>query len=105
MEVGEEVLRRPCREVTGFGLTVHVAGGAGLAANQIEVDLRVFAWDCCLDDAGIRHVGHIVDPVLELPGPGARRDRKDALRQTADRREEVFARRAVKAAGLERPVT
>ncbi|GHH84594.1 hypothetical protein GCM10018781_74270 [Kitasatospora indigofera] len=31
------------------------------------------------------------------------RDRKDALRQTADRREEVFARRAARAAGLGRP--
>ncbi|OKI11814.1 peptide deformylase [Streptomyces sp. CB03911] len=181
-EVGEEVLQRPCREVTGFGtpelsalvddlfLTMHVAEGAGLAANQIGVDLRVFVWDC-LDDAGIRHVGHIVNPVLELPGPGvrrlvddlegclsvpgaamsvprtdhaavrgfdlngrplliegtgyfarclqhesdhlaghlyldrlSRRDRKDALRQTADRREEVFARRTVRAAGLGRPV-
>ncbi|MFD0261638.1 peptide deformylase [Kitasatospora indigofera] len=179
--VGEEVLHRPCREVTGFGtaelsaliddlfLTMHVAEGAGLAANQIGVDLRVFVYDC-LDDAEVRHVGHIVNPVLELPGPGARRlvddlegclsvpgaamavprtdhavvrgfdrdgepllvegtgyfarclqhesdhlaghtyldrlsgrDRKDALRQTADRREEVFARRAARAAGLDRP--
>ncbi|MFG2286402.1 peptide deformylase [Streptomyces sp. NPDC048595] len=178
--VGEEVLGRPCREVTAFGtpelsaliddmfVTMHVATGAGLAANQVGVDLRLFVYDCP-DDEGVRHVGHVVNPVLELPEAGGRRliddsegclsvpgatmsvprtdravvrgfdkdgdplviegtgyfarclqhesdhlvghtyldrlskaDRKDALRQMADRREEVFARRAEKAAGLGR---
>ncbi|MFG3227315.1 peptide deformylase [Kitasatospora sp. NPDC048194] len=178
--VGEEILHRPCREVTEFGtrelsaliddmfLTMHVAEGAGLAANQVGVDVQLFVYDCP-DDDGIRHVGHIINPVLELPEPGDRRlvddlegclsvpgaamavprtdhavvrgfdmdgrilviegtgyfarclqhetdhlightyldrlskrDRKDALRQMADRREEVFARRAMKAAGLGR---
>ncbi|WNM36083.1 peptide deformylase [Streptomyces sp. Li-HN-5-11] len=179
-EVGEEILRRTCREVTGFGtpdlsaliddmfLTMHVADGAGLAANQVGVDLRIFVYDCP-DDNGVRHVGHIVNPVLDeldragrqlidepegcLSVPGAvmdvprtdravvrgfdkdgnplviegtgyfarclqhetdhlfghlyldrlsARDRKAALRQTADRREQVFARRAANAAGLSR---
>jgi peptide deformylase len=54
-EVGEEVLRQP-----------------GLAANQVGVDLRLFVFDC-LDGRGGRHVGHIANPVLELPGPGERR--------------------------------
>ncbi|MEU8826144.1 peptide deformylase [Streptomyces sp. NPDC048636] len=178
--VGEEILSRPCREVTEFGtpelsaliddmfLTMHVADGAGLAANQVGVDLRLFVYDCP-DDEGIRHVGHLINPVLHLPDPGDRRlvdesegclsvpgatmavprtdravahgfdkdgsplviegtgyfarclqhesdhlvghtyldrlatrDRKDALRQMADRREDVFARRAAKAAGLGR---
>ncbi|WNI23665.1 peptide deformylase [Streptomyces sp. ITFR-16] len=178
--VGEEVLSRPCREVTEFGtselsaliddmfLTMHVADGAGLAANQVGVDLRLFVYDCP-DEEGIRHVGHLINPVLELPDPGSRRlvddvegclsvpgatmavprtdravvrgfdkdgrplviegwgyfarclqhetdhlightyldrlskrDRKDALRQMEDRREDVFARRATKAAGLGR---
>ncbi|MFE9453616.1 peptide deformylase [Streptomyces sp. NPDC006739] len=176
-EVGEEVLHKPCRDVTEFGpdlaaliddmfLTMYVADGAGLAANQVGVDLRLFVYDCP-DDDGIRHVGHIVNPVLEPLGaggrrlldegegclsvPGARmdvprpdravvrgqdkdgrplvvegtgyfarclahetdhthgyvyldrlskRERRQALRQTADRREEVFARRAAKAAAL-----
>lgn len=176
-EVGEEVLHRPCRDVTEFGpdlaaliddmfLTMYVADGAGLAANQVGVDLRLFVYDCP-DDEGVRHVGHIVNPVLETPGaggrrlldegegclsvPGAtmdvprpdravvrgrdkdgeplviegtgyfarclahesdhldghvyldrlsRRDRKEALRQVADCREAVFARRAAKAAEL-----
>ncbi|MFE9409290.1 peptide deformylase [Streptomyces sp. NPDC006704] len=82
--VGEEVLSRPCREVTEFGtpqlsaliddmfLTMYVADGAGLAANQVDVGLRLFVYDCP-DDYGIRHVGHIINPVLDLPGPGSRR--------------------------------
>ncbi|MGW1157088.1 peptide deformylase [Streptomyces sp. NPDC002519] len=179
-EVGEEVLRRPCREVTAaeFGspelaaliddmfLTMYVADGCGLAANQVGVDLRLFVYDCP-DEDGNRHVGHLVNPVVDEPGtagrrlldepegclsvPGAlrevprpdravvrgrdrngaslviegtgyfarcllhetdhlsghvyldrlsKRDRKDALRQMAERREEVFARRAAKAAEL-----
>jgi peptide deformylase len=148
-------------------LTMYVADGAGLAANQVGVDLRLFVYDCP-DDDGIRHVGHIVNPVLELPGPSSRRlvdefegclsvpgaamtvprtdravvrgldkdgnslavegtgyfarclqhetdhlfghtyldrlskrDRKEALRQMADRRDDVFAQRAIKAARLD----
>ncbi|MFF7725731.1 peptide deformylase [Streptomyces sp. NPDC008001] len=178
--VGEEVLSRPCQEVTEFGtpelsaliddmfLTMHVAEGAGLAANQVGVNLRLFVYDCP-DDSGIRHVGHIINPVLDLPEPGSRRliddgegclsvpgavmtvprtdqavvrgfdkdgnpvsiegtgyfarclqhetdhlfghtyldrlpkrDRKDALRQMEDRRESVFAQRAIRAARLGR---
>ncbi|MFD5077407.1 peptide deformylase [Streptomyces sp. NPDC058371] len=178
-EVGEGVLHRPCRDVTEFGpdlaaliddmfLTMYVAEGAGLAANQVGVDLRLFVFDCP-DDGGVRHVGHIVNPVLEqlapagrrllddgegcLSVPGAvmavprpdravvrgvdrdgnalviegtgyfarclehetdhvngrvyldrlsRRDRRDALRQMTDLREQVFARRAAREAELSR---
>lgn len=85
-EVGEEILHRPCREVEAaeFGtpelsaliadmfLAMHVAEGAGLAANQVGVDLRLFVYDC-LDGLGTRHVGHIINPVLEQPGPRGRR--------------------------------
>ncbi|MFF3541593.1 peptide deformylase [Streptomyces platensis] len=178
--VGEEVLSRRCREVTAFGTpelsaliddmfrTMYVADGAGLAANQVGVDLRLFVYDCP-DDNGIRHVGHLINPVLDLPDPGSRRliddfegclsvpgaamavprtdravvrgfdkdghplviegtgyfarclqhetdhlightyldrlskrDRKDALRQMEERRDDVFARRAIKAADLGR---
>ncbi|MFJ8882234.1 peptide deformylase [Streptomyces sp. NPDC102402] len=178
--VGEEILNRPCVEVTEFGSrdlsaliddmfrTMYVADGAGLAANQVDVGLRLFVYDC-RDDYGIRHVGHLVNPVLDLPDPGgrrlvddyegclsvpgarmvvprtdravvrgfdmdgnalviegtgyfarclqhesdhlaghtyldrlSRRDRKDALRQMADRCEGVLARRDIKAAGLSR---
>ncbi|WLW52998.1 peptide deformylase [Streptomyces sp. YU58] len=176
-EVGEEVLHKPCRDVTEFGpdlaaliadmfLTMYIADGAGLAANQVGVDLRLFVYDCP-DDDGVRHVGHIVNPVLEpldvsrrrllddsegcLSVPGAvmdvprpdravvrgldqdgrplvvegtgyfarclahetdhvngqiyldrlsRRDRAEALRQVAARRDEVFARRAANVEAL-----
>ena len=176
-EVGEEVLHKPCRDVTEFGpdlaaliddmfLTMYIADGAGLAANQVGVDLRLFVYDCP-DDDGVRHIGHIVNPVLEpldpagrrlldeaegcLSVPGAtmdvprpdravvrgydrdgepvviegtgyfarclaheadhcdgrlyldrlsKRERKDALRQVADRRDEVLARRAANVEAL-----
>lgn len=77
--VGEEILRRRCQPVTAFGspelatliddmfTTLYVAEGAGLAANQVDVDLQLFIWDCT-DENGVRHIGHIVNPVLdELP--------------------------------------
>ncbi|MFH8659571.1 peptide deformylase [Streptomyces afghaniensis] len=176
-EVGEGVLHKPCRDVTEFGpdlaaliddmfLTMYTADGAGLAANQVGVDLCLFVYDCP-DDEGVRHVGHIVNPVLEpldaahrrlldegegcLSVPGATmdlprpdravvrgydrdgeplviegtgyfarclehetdhvngqvyldrlsgRERKEALRQMAARREAVFARRAANIAAL-----
>jgi peptide deformylase len=74
--VGEEILHRPCAEATEFGtpglarliddmfLTMYVADGAGLAANQVDVDLRLFVYDC-YDDDGVRHVGHLLNPVIE----------------------------------------
>ncbi|MGV9280265.1 peptide deformylase [Streptomyces sp. NPDC003730] len=176
-EAGEGVLHRPCRDVTEFGpdlaaliddmfRTMYVAEGAGLAANQVGVDLRLFVYDCP-DDDGVRHVGHVVNPVLEAFPPAARRlldegegclsvpgavmavprpdravvrgldrdgaplrvegtgyfarclahetdhvngrvyldrlsgrERKAALRQSADRREEVLARRSANAAAF-----
>ncbi|MFL6116807.1 MAG: peptide deformylase [Catenulispora sp.] len=82
--VGEDVLRRPCREVTEFGtaellqlvddmfLTMYVAQGVGLAANQVDVDLRLFVYDC-IDDEGVRHVGHILNPVLDPAPEGVER--------------------------------
>ncbi|MER5968153.1 peptide deformylase [Streptomyces sp. NPDC002055] len=81
--VGEEILHRRCREVTRFGTpelsrlvddmfaTNQVAEGAGLAANQVDVDLQLFVWDIT-DDWGVRHVGHIANPVLEEVPAGRR---------------------------------
>ncbi|MEE1770228.1 peptide deformylase [Streptomyces sp. JV185] len=82
--VGEEILRRRCQEVTRFGTpelsrliddmfaTNQVAEGAGLAANQVDVDLQLFVWDIT-DDWGVRHVGHIANPVLdEVPAEDRR---------------------------------
>jgi peptide deformylase len=49
--------------------SMHAAGGVGLAANQIGVDARIFVIDCPDLDTGARTVGHVVNPVLALPGP------------------------------------
>ncbi|MEU1309751.1 peptide deformylase [Streptomyces cinnamoneus] len=76
--VGNPVLHKECKDVTEFGdelaqliddmfASQRTAEGVGLAANQIGVDLKVFVYDCP-DDEGVRHVGHVVNPVLdELP--------------------------------------
>lgn len=80
-EAGEEILHRSLKPVTPdmYGsaelaqliadmfATMYVAEGVGLAANQVDVDLRVFVYDCP-DGEGVRHVGHICNPVVdELP--------------------------------------
>jgi len=72
---GEPVLHRPTRQVTAFDAdladfiellfeTNTAAHGAGLAATQVGDDRRVFVYDCPGDD-GLRHRGHVVNPVLE----------------------------------------
>ncbi|GAA0245606.1 peptide deformylase [Saccharothrix mutabilis subsp. mutabilis] len=72
---GQPVLHTPTRAVTEFDTalerlvdamftTMAAAPGAGLAANQVGVDLRVFVYDC-----GPEGKGCVVNPVLErLPG-------------------------------------
>lgn len=71
---GDPVLHGGCEPVTDFGpalarliedmfATMYAAQGVGLAANQIGVPLRVFVYDCP-DDEDVRHVGHLVNPVL-----------------------------------------
>ncbi|QAY64261.1 peptide deformylase [Xylanimonas allomyrinae] len=76
-EIGEPVLHAPARAVTEFSTpelarliddmfaTMDVAEGVGLAAPQVGVDLRVFVYDLT-DDRGDRHVGAVVNPVLEV---------------------------------------
>ncbi len=75
---GEEVLHRVNADVPESMLggaelaqliddmfvTMYAAEGVGLAGNQVGVDLRVFVYDCP-DDDGVRHVGHVVNPVLD----------------------------------------
>ncbi|EDY55042.1 polypeptide deformylase [Streptomyces sviceus ATCC 29083] len=46
--------------------------GAGLAANQVGVGLRLFVYDCP-DDDEVRHVGHLVNPELDQLDPAGRR--------------------------------
>jgi peptide deformylase len=79
--VGEPILRRRCRAVTEFSTpelerlvvdmfaTMYAAQGVGLAANQVDVNIQLFVWDCA-DGLGERHVGHIVNPVLETTRRG-----------------------------------
>jgi len=68
---GDPVLTTRAAEVTVFDKelrnlvsdlteTMHDAPGAGLAAPQIGVSLRVFVWD--IDD----EPGHLINPVLDL---------------------------------------
>ena len=72
--LGDPVLHAPCEPVTDFGpalgaliedlfATMYAARGVGLAANQIGVSQRVFVYDCP-DDEDVRHLGHLVNPVL-----------------------------------------
>lgn len=72
--MGDPVLRTSCDPVTAFDAdlarliddmfaSMYAADGAGLAANQIGVGLRVFVYDCD-DDQGRNHVGHVVNPTL-----------------------------------------
>ena len=69
---GDPVLRTKADAVTDFDKelrklvkdlteTLLDSGGAGLAAPQIGVSLRVFAFD--VDDV----VGHLINPVLDFP--------------------------------------
>ena len=70
---GDPVLRTPAAPVVDFDAelrtlvadlidTMHAAGGAGLAAPQIGVGLRVFTWH--VDG----EVGHLVNPDVTLVG-------------------------------------
>jgi peptide deformylase len=72
---GDPVLHNPTREIVDFDSalreliedmfeTMYAAGGVGLAANQIGVDLRVFVYDCP-DEDNVWHAGVVVNPVLE----------------------------------------
>jgi peptide deformylase len=81
---GAPVLHSPCREVTRFDAelarlvedlfaSLAVAEGVGLAAPQVGVDLAVFVYDCP-DDDNKRHVGHVVNPTLELRGSRVSQD-------------------------------
>ncbi len=72
---GEPVLHRPTVPVTEFGTaelkafvadlfeTNEAAHGAGLAANQIGDNRRIFVYDC--PDHGERRRGYVVNPTIE----------------------------------------
>jgi peptide deformylase len=73
--VGDPVLHQPTRPIEEFDDelrilvedmfdTMDAAGGVGLAANQVGVDLRAFVYDCP-DDTGTRRRGLVVNPSIE----------------------------------------
>lgn len=79
-EYGEPILHRPCQEITEFGTdrwsaliddmftTMWIAEGCGLAANQVDVDARLFVYDLTTPN-GDRHLGHILNPTAESLAP------------------------------------
>lgn len=73
---GSPVLHYPARPVVDFGTALQglladmfatniAADGAGLAAQQIGVDLAVFVYDCA-DENGRRRTGVVCSPVVDL---------------------------------------
>lgn len=76
--VGDPVLHTPTRPVAEFDdalgrlidemfAALAVAGGVGLAAPQIGVDLAVFVYDCP-DGTGAKLTGHVVNPTITTSG-------------------------------------
>ena len=80
---GSAVLHTRTRPIVDFGpdlqqlladlfVTNEAAGGAGLAAPQIGVDLAAFVYDCP-DESWQRQVGVVCNPTVTVPqGPGRR---------------------------------
>jgi peptide deformylase len=75
---GDPILHTPTRQVTDFDESLSelidvmfaalaVAGGVGLAAPQVGVDLAVFVYDCP-DESGTKQVGHVVNPQITTSG-------------------------------------
>jgi peptide deformylase len=80
---GDPILHNPAVPVTEFGPRLQelladmfasntAAHGAGLAAQQVGVDLAVFVYDCP-DENWVRQSGVICNPRIELPEGSARR--------------------------------
>lgn len=80
---GAPILHAAARPVTDFGASLQAlladmfatntaADGAGLAAQQIGVDLAVFVYDCA-DETGTRRTGVVCNPTMDLPDAADRR--------------------------------
>ncbi len=76
-KLGDPVLREPAKPVTDFDHelktllgdlreTLRDSGGAGLAAPQLGVGLRVFVWNPKISDDDT-DLDHLVNPVVEFP--------------------------------------
>ncbi len=72
--VGDPVLSTPTAPIVDFDdelaaliedmfASMYVAEGVGLAATQIGVGRALFVYDC-IDAENVRHVGHLINPVI-----------------------------------------
>lgn len=62
--------------VADMAATMVAAGGTGLAANQVGVDLKVFVFDC-VNAKGERVSGVVCNPVLEYPSDVRKKSMKN----------------------------
>ncbi len=114
-EVGEDVLHRRCADITEeqFGseklrtlvddmfATMAVAEGVGLAANQVDVDLRLFVYDLPDSDAQTRHVGHIGNPVVEVVPDGGTNEHEEGCLSVPGPGADLFRASAVVVTGVD----
>ncbi|MFV0253137.1 MAG: peptide deformylase [Beutenbergiaceae bacterium] len=110
-EVGEPVLHKRCADVTNFGsdelrtlvddmfTTMAVAEGVGLAANQVDVDLRLFVYD--LTDGETRHVGHICNPVLQTDADAGTNEHEEGCLSVPGPGSELFRSNQVAVSGYD----
>lgn len=108
---GDPLLRSTCRPVVDFDRelrrlvrdlaeTLDDADGAGLAAPQIGVDLRVFVYvDVDEDSPHHGEIGHLVNPVLVESSPDAVTDIEGCL-SLPGLEYELARPRAIVAAGM-----
>lgn len=86
---GKPILHREARDVQSFDdelarlgrdmfATMDAAHGAGLAANQVDVDLKVFVFDFT-SSQGVRTTGIVCNPVVELPQGNAENQTKKVI--------------------------
>jgi peptide deformylase len=114
-EVGEDVLHRRNADVPEelFGserlrtlvddmfATMAVAEGVGLAANQVDVDLRLFVYDLPDSDAETRHVGHICNPVVEIVPDGGTNEHEEGCLSVPGPGADLFRASAVVVTGVD----
>ena len=84
MSVFDKELRNLVSDLTE---TMHDAPGAGLAAPQIGVSLRVFVWD--IDD----EPGHLINPVLDLSSELQEGEERNSSRISGGCKRYEYARR------------
>ena len=114
-EVGEDVLHRRNADVTeemfssdklrtlvdDMFATMRLAEGVGLAANQVDVDLRLFVYDLPDVDNDTRHVGHICNPVIEVDPDGGTNEHEEGCLSVPGPGSELFRPSRVVVTGVD----